>query len=292
MAVLRRYKATRIIPLPVAPSAQMSGTIRMGCIRLCACATSYGEEAAKVKAGFNVFCGTRPWRGSWAKAACFTLTWLRWGGSCPGRNRHLQNWRMDKYASYRELAVHETEGTDYVILAREGPSSVAIIAPHGGGIEPGTADIADAVAADQHAFAAFKGIKKTGNADLHIRSDRFDEPTAIRAAKQAHMVVTIHGCRGQDERVYVGGRNADAKIRVIDALNRAGFPAQESLKPGLRGRSRHNICNRCRTGQGVQIEISKGLREKMFEGLAKRSVRKKTDMFYRFVRTLRDAIDA
>jgi len=199
---------------------------------------------------------------------------------------------MDKYQSFDALTQNETEGTDYVILAREGTSSVAIIAPHGGGIEPGSADIADALAADQHAFSAFKGIKKTGNADLHIRSDRFDEPTAIRAAQEALMVVTIHGCRGQEERVYVGGRNEEAKIRVIDALNQEGFPAEESLKPGLRGRSRQNICNRCQTGRGVQIEISMGLREKMFEGLARRSIRKKTNTFYRFVKVLRDVIDA
>ncbi len=198
---------------------------------------------------------------------------------------------MDTYASYKELTQHETEGVDYVVLARKGTSPVAVIAPHGGGIEPGTADIADAVAADRHAFSAFKGIKKTGNAVLHIKSDRFDEPIAVRTAEQARMVVTIHGCRGQEDRVYVGGRNEDVKIRLIHALNQAGFHAEESLKPGLRGKSRRNICNRCLTGQGVQIEISKGLRTKMFERLFKRSIRKKTESFYSFVRVIRRVLD-
>jgi phage replication-related protein YjqB (UPF0714/DUF867 family) len=198
---------------------------------------------------------------------------------------------MDKYRSCRELTRYETEGTDYEILAREGSTSIAIIAPHGGGIEPGTADVADAVAADRHAFAAFKGIKKTGNATLHIRSDRFDEPTAVKLAEQCRMVVTIHGCRGQEERVYVGGRNHKVKTRIIDALNRAGFHAQESLEPGLKGDSRQNICNRCRTGEGVQIEISRGLRARTFEGLARRSIRKKTGTFYRFVKAIKGAIE-
>ena len=197
---------------------------------------------------------------------------------------------MDKYAGYRELTQHETEGVDYVILARKGRSSIAIIAPHGGGIEPGTADIADAVAADQHAFSAFKGIKKTGNSDLHIKSDRFDEPTAVRIAEQAELVVTIHGCRGKEEVVYVGGRNRNLKARIIYTLNMAGFHSEESLKPGLRGKNPENICNRCRTGHGIQIEISKGLRTKMFEGLGKRPIRNKTETFYTFVRVLRDAI--
>lgn len=198
---------------------------------------------------------------------------------------------MDTYESYGELARHETEGADYVILAREGSSSIAVIAPHGGGIEPGTADIADAVAADQHTLVAFKGIKKTGNAALHVGSDRFDVPVAVRTAEEAHRVVTIHGCRGEEERVYVGGRNDDLKRRIIDALKGAGFRAEESLKPGLEGRSRRNICNRCLSGQGVQIEISRGLREKMFEGLARRSIRKKTETFHRFVREIKEAFD-
>jgi phage replication-related protein YjqB (UPF0714/DUF867 family) len=198
---------------------------------------------------------------------------------------------MDKYENCGELAQHEAEGADYVILAREGSSSVAIIAPHGGGIEPGTTDIADAVAADQHAFAAFKGIKKAGNAALHIRSDRFDDPTAVGIAEKCRMVVTIHGCRGQEERVYIGGRSHKVKIGVIDALNRAGFNAEESLRPALRGRSPRNICNRCLSGRGVQIEISKGLREKMFQDLSKRSIREKTETFYRFVRAIKEPID-
>jgi len=198
---------------------------------------------------------------------------------------------MDTYASYNELAQQETEGRDYVILSRKGRSSIAVMAPHGGGIEPGTADIADAIAADQHAFSAFKGIKRQGNAILHIRSDCFDEPTHVRTAERACLVITIHGCRGKEEAVHVGGRNDHLKTRIIEALNQAGFRAQQSLKPGLQGKSRRNICNRCRTGEGVQIEISRGLRERMFEGLSRRAIRKKTQIFYRFVQAIRDAID-
>lgn len=68
---------------------------------------------------------------------------------------------MDKYANFIELAQNEREGEDYTILLRESNSKFAIIAPHGGGIEPGTLDLADAVASSDHTFYAFKGIKKT-----------------------------------------------------------------------------------------------------------------------------------
>jgi phage replication-related protein YjqB (UPF0714/DUF867 family) len=199
---------------------------------------------------------------------------------------------MDRYTDFEDLARHETEGVDYVIAARQGGSGIAVIAPHGGGIEPGTADVAHAVAADQHAFAAFKGIKKAGNAVLHLASDRFDEPDAAGIAAQALTVCTIHGCRGNGERVYVGGRDEGLKERIIQALKGAGFEAEACHQPGLEGTNPNNICNRCRSGRGVQIEISRGMREKMVEGLSKRSVRKRSGTFYRFVRALKEAIEA
>src|SRR5215475_5685832 len=52
----------------------------------------------------------------------------------------------DKYANFAELARKEVAGVDYRILVRQATSSFAIVAPQGGGIEPGTSEIADAVA--------------------------------------------------------------------------------------------------------------------------------------------------
>ena len=75
---------------------------------------------------------------------------------------------MDKYANFSALKQNEREGEDYTILHRNGDSKFAIMAPHGGGIEPGTMGIADAIAGNDHTFYAFKGIKKTRNTILHI----------------------------------------------------------------------------------------------------------------------------
>ena len=52
----------------------------------------------------------------------------------------------DKYASFALLAEAETEGTDYRIHTAPQPSPIVIIAPHGGAIEPGTSEIAAAIA--------------------------------------------------------------------------------------------------------------------------------------------------
>ena len=197
---------------------------------------------------------------------------------------------MDKYENYKELQHHETEGEDYVILLRKAHSSIAVIAPHGGGIEPGTVDIADAVAGCKHTFYAFKGIKKDGNAALHITSNQFDEPIGLETAENSDLVVAVHGHREKTEVVLIGGRNQDFKKKICHRLIKDGFNAGISTEPGLRGQHVENICNRCRSGQGVQLEISRGLRKKMFDNLDSRSLRKKTILFFKFVDTLKEVL--
>ena len=44
------------------------------------------------------------------------------------------------------------------------------------------------------------------------------------------------------------------------------------------------------SGEGVQLEISRGLREKMFDNLGRRRLRKRNKLFFRFVETLREAL--
>lgn len=197
---------------------------------------------------------------------------------------------MDKYVSYDQLKQHEKEGEDYVILVRESDSGIAVIAPHGGGIEPGTADIADDVARREHTFYAFKGIKRKGNAVLHIRSNRFNEPRGVTTAENADVVVSIHGYHGENDGVFIGGKNQELKRRMESMLNKAGFHAEITPKVGLRAQHLQNICNRCRSGQGVQLEISRGLREKMFDNLGRRSCRRKTGLFFKFVDAVREAL--
>ena len=113
----------------------------------------------------------------------------------------VKTWR-----NFGELAGQETEGQDYAIriCLRNGP--VLVMAPHGGKIEPGTAEIAEAIAGDDHSFYTFEGIKADGNAVLHIQSHLFDEPQAIEAMKGAKIVVTVHGYADKEYGfVMVGG---------------------------------------------------------------------------------------
>ncbi len=199
---------------------------------------------------------------------------------------------MDKYANYHELKQGEREGKDYRISVRESSSAsvIAVIAPHGGRIEPGATEIADKVAGTDYLFYSFEGLKPTGNARLHIASVHFDEPRAVKIVNRADVVLAVHGCEGNDEVVYVGGLHNALKEIIRTCLIQAGFRAEECPKTHLAGKTSRNICNRGRTGQGVQLEISKGLRTRMFINL-KRQVRdQKTEVFHLFVRALRLAL--
>lgn len=196
----------------------------------------------------------------------------------------------DKYKNFAELEQYETADEDYTILYRGLGSKLAVMAPHGGGIEPGTSDIADALAGGEFTFYAFKGLKKTGNKTLHISSNVFDEALGVKTSQDARIVISIHGSKDRTQTVQIGGRHQELKQKIRDALTASGFHARLTDQPGLRGVSPENICNRCRGGKGVQLEIPRGLREKLFDQLDHRFLRKKTILFYRFVNTLREAL--
>lgn len=173
---------------------------------------------------------------------------------------------MPTYDSYRQLAAHETIDLDYEICWRTGSSPVAVMAIHGGGIEPGTTEIADAIAGQAHTFYSFLGLKRNGNGALHITSRRFDEPIARRIVQSAWTVLTVHGCQGRTPVFFIGGRDWPLKTAIKTALVRIGVPARES--PIFPGTHPHNICNRGRSGRGVQLEFSSGIRQRLFSDLS------------------------
>lgn len=194
-----------------------------------------------------------------------------------------------KYATYAELRRVERQGLDYRIRCRTGPSAVAVMAPHGGEIEPGTTEIAEAVAGRDHGFYSFEAMKPSGNMDLHIPSTLFDEPEGLRMASGAATVLTIHGCREPDPVVLVGGLDGRLRQAVASALEQCGFRVRED--PRLPGRSPANLCNRGRNGGGVQVEVSRGLRRTLFPGLSSADRETPLPSFERFVAALRKALD-
>ena len=193
----------------------------------------------------------------------------------------------DKYRDFADLATHERDGVDYQIRLRS-ISTTMILAPHAGGIEPGTSELADAIAGTEHSFYAFEGLKRTRNIDLHITSARFDEPQCLAMLAQADRVVTIHGEQRSAEVVFLGGLDDDGIASIRASLTDHGFTVQPADSPHLAGRARNNICNRGRTGAGVQLEIADGLRRTFFRALTPRSERQRTTAaFTLFVNAVR-----
>jgi len=194
---------------------------------------------------------------------------------------------VDKYRSFQELRQQESEGTDYQIVAANENEPVLVMAPHGGGIEEGTTELARGIAGGGWGFYSFMGIKKKCNyADLHITSTCFDEPRARKMAASSSLTVTIHGCKGASQEVYIGGLDDALKIEIVEALTEGGFHVSQNPKfPGI---DPANICNRNRSGKGVQLEITAGLRGKMFNDYP--FSQERTPVFEDFVRAVRSGI--
>jgi phage replication-related protein YjqB (UPF0714/DUF867 family) len=112
--------------------------------------------------------------------------------------------RRDKYPNFEMLRGAE-RADDFRIDCRLRPSAVAIIAPHGGKIEPGTSNIAAAIAANDYCLYRFEGRKPRENRDLHITSTHFDEPECLTLISACDHVVAVHGCEGEEQVVYMGG---------------------------------------------------------------------------------------
>jgi len=165
------------------------------------------------------------------------------------------------YRSYADLAAQQQRGRDFdIIVQRRIGCPVAVIAPHGGGIEDGTSEIATAIAGTWFNLYLLEGRRPSHNyRALHLTSHRFDEPECLALIADCSHVVSIHGCAGSGERVLLGGRDHELKQALADALDRRGIVSELTGHrfPAIHG---DNIVNRGARGRGVQLEITHALR--------------------------------
>lgn len=190
--------------------------------------------------------------------------------------------RKETYQNFAALRRVEVAGVDYAIRVIRRRSDVALVAPHGGGIEPGTSEIAAAIAGETYSLYRFEGLRPAGNGALHITSAHFDEPECLALIAMASTVVTVHGCKDRepgDRTVYVGGLDETMRHAIGAALAESGFAvALDTVHPG---RDPRNVCNRGRAGRGVQLEIALSLRHELLAC---------SDTLRRFVAAIRGAI--
>lgn len=168
----------------------------------------------------------------------------------------------DRYRTFADLAANERRGQDYRIRLRQRGSETVVIAPHGGYIEPQTSEIAERIAGSDLSFYAFEALRVGPHRDFHITSHRFDEPHAVDIVSKANCAIAIHGRRNDGANsVWMGGRDELLMEEIICSLREAGFLAEPNTKlPGMRP---SNICNRTRTGKGVQLELPRLLRNQL-----------------------------
>ncbi len=180
----------------------------------------------------------------------------------------------DKYENFAALAAQEREGAHFRVRVAARPSPVAIIAPHGGLMERGTSEIAEAIAAERFSFYCFESLyARAREHTLHITSERFDEPRALALVAASEIAIGVHGRKDREDgaTVWVGGLEETLRDLIGLRLVAADFPAKPVGEGHrLAGRGPLNICNRGRRGAGVQLELPLSLRKRLLADLERR----------------------
>ena len=174
-------------------------------------------------------------------------------------------------------------GYDYQLCSDPVSSSIFIaFAIHGGKIEPQTSELTRDMAIDPldsngtWGTYYFEGLRPSNNSALHVTATHFDDPTLLGMIYDSSLTntstkwcVSNHGYSYDDVSICVGGDSQSLRDNTIAALELAypdiivydGSTAPECKS--LSGISSDNIVNRC--FQGLQLEMSTGLRERFAE---------------------------
>lgn len=165
---------------------------------------------------------------------------------------------VDVYNSFEELAKNEIE---YRIENVNRNSNTSVIAIHGGGIEVGSTQLANKLAElGVYNYYSFRSSKKTNNRILHITSANFDEPICVSMVEKSDIVISLHGYAENISNTYIGGLDTELGNAIKESLETAGFVVSSGR---YAGDDITNICNKCTTGKGVQLELSTALRQEM-----------------------------
>lgn len=172
----------------------------------------------------------------------------------------------DTYKNISELRQDEKEGEDYIISSVQTDSSVAVIAIHGGKIEKGSSEVAKLLATKgNYNYYSFEGIKKGSNAVLHITSTNFDEKLAKEIVGNSKKTISVHGMAGSDLTTNLGGLDLELIELIEKHLVEAGFKVAKAPKE-LGAKNPKNIANCNLSKKGVQLELTKGLRDSFLKG--------------------------
>jgi phage replication-related protein YjqB (UPF0714/DUF867 family) len=83
---------------------------------------------------------------------------------------------------------------------------------------------------------------------------------AVKMLSGSHIVVAIHACTGNERFVYLGGLDKVLKEVIANELESRGMIVPKGYRR-FKGLNPDNICNRGANKKGVQLEITRGLRD-------------------------------
>ena len=184
-----------------------------------------------------------------------------------------------------------------------------VLALHGGGIEPGTSEIALAVAGYHPATFAqatyclglhdlwmFEGLLADENSQLHVTSTNYDDPIALELVQISSRCLSLHGLSDApgSADVQIGGLDTELTSIVLEELTAAGISAAVSGEENTNGSDLDNICNKTTSDAGVQLEMVLTYRESLFApGCNTRELRKNNTNtnFCKLVTALRKALN-
>lgn len=191
----------------------------------------------------------------------------------------LQHYRHSPTAlqSYEELTMAFCERTrqleqgDFSRDLVYTGSKVALVAIHGGDLEPGTAELAEVLSGERFSRYIFRSHIGVNDFSIWLTSAKFNDPELIALLGRSMTAISIHGCKdarkmGQPIDLFVGGRNQPAAQVLMNALTEVGVRVErDMIFPGLH---RSNPCNLGRLGEGIQLEMTSSFREEIIRFLA------------------------
>jgi phage replication-related protein YjqB (UPF0714/DUF867 family) len=208
---------------------------------------------------------------------------------------YAKRWKRHEWSQMVEKQATDAPETQKIVMAI-----------HGGGIEPGTSEIALAVAGYHpdtlvasvddlglHDFWLFEGLLPSGNGKLHVTASHYDEPIATELVQNARRCISLHGCSDTQAngKIQIGGRDLELRDIVLEELTIAGIPAEITTNKMLGGESPDNIANKTKILGCVQLEMGTSYRSSLF-GTNTQPQRKKTTntQFWLLVGALRKAM--
>lgn len=168
----------------------------------------------------------------------------------------------DLYSSMIELQGKEN---NWSIEMNTNKSNVLSFAPHGGGIEAGSSELALLISQKLDCnYFTFKGKLPSDNVKLHVTSTHYDNPVLLNLMRNVDYSISVHGYADNEyARTLIGGSNEELKEIIKCHLRSRGFDVQDA-PTHLAGTKLNNITNKTKTGLGVQLELSTKQRKSFF----------------------------